>query len=136
MIKCKRGRGEGGSAYWNWVKNHQRHEQLDDHDVWEPVEANPDQSSYLMFEQRDGDSFKEYTLNNSLAKKIESICTQREKDVIKLLQKGYNQTEIAHKLRVPIGSINTLVSRIRYKAVNVVYRKPKYGDIVRTRKLS
>lgn len=132
MIKYKNG---SGSPYWDWVMKHQKRGLSDDHDLWEPVGANPDQSTEQMFNQRDGDNFKEYILNNSLAKKIEAICTQREKDVIKLLQKGYNQTEVAHKLRVPIGSINTLVSRIRIKAVNLVYRKRKYGDIVKGRKL-
>lgn len=131
MIKFKKGTS---SPYWEWVMRHQNNKYADG-DLWEPVGANPDQSSEPMYEQRDGDNFKEYILNNSLTKKIEAVCTQREKDVIKLLQKGYNQTEVAHKLRVPIGSINTLVSRIRLKAINLVYRKRKYGDITRGRKL-
>ena len=100
------------------------------------IEANPDhQCSESLYEQRDGESFKEFILNNSLVKKIEELCTRREKDVIKLLQKGYNQSEVAKKLRLPIGAINTLVARVREKAMNLVYRKPKYGGITRTRKL-
>jgi len=138
MKRWFKGQSEN-SAYWEWIYNHQRQDSNHGEggiELWEPIEANPDRAKKSLFKQRDYDDQKRDIINASLVKEILKTSTQREKDVIKLLQKGYNQSEIAHKLKISIGSVNTLVARVRNKAVNLVYKKSKWGDIARTRKLS
>lgn len=123
-----------GSYYWNWIYNHQRSSRYDT-DLWEPVEANPDQSSDQLYNQRDIENLRENVLNSSLVSKIRKLATKRELDVIKLLQKGYNQSEVARKLHLAESTVKELTQRIRRKAINLVVEKVKWGDIVQGRKL-
>lgn len=133
-----KGNGNESSMYWSWVYNHQRQDSKHGDggiELWEPIEANPDRASESLFKQRDEDDQREDIINASLVKEIFKIATRREKEVIKLLQKGYNQNEVAKRLHIADSTAKTLVQRIRLKAQNIVVQKSKWGDMTRTRKL-
>jgi len=133
-----KGNGNESSVYWSWVYAHQRQDSRHGDggiELWEPIEANPDRASESLFKQRDEDDQRADIINTSLVKEIFKIATRREKEVIKLLQKGYNQNEVAKRLHIADKTAQSLTQRIRFKALNLVRQKAKWGDIARTRKL-
>lgn len=132
MKRIKRG---NENSYWTWVYSHQWVSSDYGKELWEPVEANPDQSSSEFFKQKNEEEVIEDQIKECMVKFIVKNATRREKDVIKLLQKGYDQMKIARLLRVAPSTINNIVFQLRNKVQKLIDRKPKLGVVMQDRKI-
>lgn len=132
MKNTKRG---NENSYWTWVYNHQWSSDDYAKELWEPVEANPDQATEEFFPQKTEEELEEEQIKDCMIKFIVKNATRREKDVIKLLRKGYDQMTIARKLRVASSTINNIVFQIRNKIQKLIDKKPKLGVVMQDRKI-
>ena len=98
-----------GSPYWSWVKSEEN----------EPLEGNPDKASEAMYKARTEEELLLRRNAEAVVKRLKRVISKQEKTIVKLLQDGYNQSEIADKLAVSEGTVNKAVFRIRQKSRNL-----------------
>lgn len=109
-------------TYWEWVfiNGHS-----DDGEFDEMPEANMDYAKHLYFDEEETiDRRRKHITRGSIQAKrivykLEEILTQKQKEVLNLLKKGLNQTEIAMMLHIKQQSVKDHISLIQKKVIKL-----------------
>jgi RNA polymerase sigma factor (sigma-70 family) len=125
----KKRKGEGTSPYWNWVVNHQSDtEGINEHPLWEPITANPDQleESCSLWHEEDSHKEQRFNQNQKLKRTLSSVLsklTDSDRELVTLMsQEFYTIRELAEKLGVSKGFIQSRLEKIRQLSVQNLKR--------------